>query len=175
MIYGFVRQSGGTVQIQSSVGDGSTIELYFPRTSVIADSAEPNAKVPDETSLAQGETVIVVDDEVMIRLLIVDVLEELGCQVLEAGNGAEALELLDKTENVDLLITDVGLPHGMNGRQLADAARLTRPDLHVLFITGYAESAFVGESKLERGMHLLTKPFEMNVLTGRIQELLGYQ
>lgn len=174
MIYGFVCQSGGNVKIRSSMGLGSTIELYFPKTSVIADSLESASDLAEDTSAAQGETVMVVDDEFMIRALIVDVLEEMGCKVLEAGDGAEALTLLRNEEKVDLLITDVGLPKGMNGRQLADAARQKRPDLTTLFITGYAESEFVGERSLERGMHLLTKPFDVNALTRRIRELLGY-
>jgi CheY-like chemotaxis protein len=116
---------------------------------------------------------MVVDDEPAVRMLVTDVLGELGYNAIEASNGPEGLAILESLMQVDLLITDVGLPKGMNGRQLADAARITRPDLKVLFITGYAENAVVGNGQLDRGMHVMTKPFAMDDLADRIRTLIA--
>lgn len=172
MIYGFARQSGGAVRIASQLGRGTTISMFFPRASqqaAVDDYVEARAGA----ALSRGgEHVLVVDDEPLIRALIVDVLDELGYSAVEAGDGPEGLELLNSHVNVDLLITDVGLPKGMNGRQLADAARIKRPDLKVLFITGYAETAVMGGDKLDDGMHVLTKPFELDVLANKVRELI---
>jgi CheY-like chemotaxis protein len=121
----------------------------------------------------EGETVLVVDDEPSVRLLIQEVLEELGYRVLEAETGASGLQILDSVGRVDLLVTDVGLPGGMNGRQLADAALVSRPDLKVLFITGYAETAVIGDGCLKPGMHVLTKPFSLEALGGRVREIVA--
>jgi CheY-like chemotaxis protein len=117
--------------------------------------------------------VLVVDDEPAIRALIADALADLGYTAIEAGDGASGLAMLQANPAIQLLVTDVGLPRGMNGRQLADAARVERPDLKVLFITGYAENAVIGNGQLERGMHVLTKPFAMDALTSRIREVIG--
>jgi CheY-like chemotaxis protein len=116
--------------------------------------------------------VLIVDDEPTIRMLVLDVLSELGYQSIEAGDSIEGLKILQSKERIDLLITDVGLPGGLNGRQMADAARRSRPELKVLFITGYAENAVLSHGHLEVGMHVLTKPFPMNHLASRITELL---
>jgi CheY-like chemotaxis protein len=114
----------------------------------------------------------VVDDEVMIRLLIVEVLQDLGYLVLEASTGAAGLKAIQSNAHIDLLITDVGLPGGMNGRQLADAGRQARPNLRILFITGYAEGSVATEGKLGPNMHVLTKPFTMEALTEKIAGIL---
>lgn len=172
MIYGFARQSGGGVRIASQLGAGTTISLFFPRVSHV-DVAEEEAAAPAEAVHSRGgEMVLVVDDEPIIRALIVDVLDELGYSAVEAGDGPEGLEVLDSSSNFDLLITDVGLPNGMNGRQLADAARVKRPDLKVLFITGYAATAVLSGHQLDEGMHVLTKPFELDVLATKVRELI---
>jgi PAS domain S-box-containing protein len=173
MIYGFVRQSGGQVRIYSEMGQGTTMCLYLPR----AHGAEAGEEVPktmmETQGTSSGETVMVVDDEPAVRMLVTDVLGELGYNAIEASNGPEGLAILESLMQVDLLITDVGLPKGMNGRQLADAARITRPDLKVLFITGYAENAVVGNGQLDRGMHVMTKPFAMDDLADRIRTLIA--
>ena len=171
MIYGFVRQSGGQVRIYSELGSGTTMCLYLPR-SLDSEDADLESPAPAEpiTSVT-GKTVLVVDDEPAVRALVVDTLADLGHHVLEAGDGPSAVALLDSGHAIDLMITDVGLPKGMNGRQLADIARVSRPDLKILFITGYAENAAIGNGLLEPGMHILTKPFAMNALTTRIQQL----
>ena len=171
MVYGFARQSGGQVHIESEVGRGTTLCIHLPRHAGVetGDDEEPQRVAPRAD---HGETVLVVDDEATVRMLVVEVLEELGYAALEAADGAAGLQLLQGDRRVDLLVTDVGLPGGMNGRQLADAARVARPDLKVLFITGYAETAVVGSGRLERGMELLTKPFAMDVLASRIKTLI---
>jgi CheY-like chemotaxis protein len=117
--------------------------------------------------------VLVVDDEAIIRMLIVDVLTDLGYDALEAQDGPSALKIIEAGTNLDLLITDVGLPNGMNGRQIADAARARKADLKVMFVTGYAENAVVGNGHLEPGMHILTKPFPIDELNRRISEVLA--
>src|SRR5262249_45684636 len=119
-----------------------------------------------------GQTILVVDDEPSVRMLIADVLEELGFSVIEAPDGPTGLRELQSKARVDLLITDVGLPGGMNGRQLADAARIARSALPVLFITGYAENAIIGNDQLAPGMAVLTKPFVVEVLASRVLDML---
>ena len=173
MIYGFARQSGGQTRIYSEVGRGTTVCLYLPRHQGEAEAAEA-MPVPVEAPRAEcGETVLVVDDDPTVRMLVMEVLEEQGYAAIEAGDGASGLRVLQSDTRIDLLVTDVGLPGGMNGRQMADAARVGRPALKVLFITGYAENAVVGDGHLEPGMHVLTKPFAMDALANRIRELIA--
>ncbi|KMO39037.1 hypothetical protein VQ02_10785 [Methylobacterium variabile] len=172
MIYGFARQSGGQVRIYSEVGQGTTVCLYLPRHH--GDVAGPG-EMPDlaEAPRAeQGETVLIIDDEPSIRMLVAEVLEDLGYAAIEAADGPAGLKVLQSDVRIDLLVTDVGLPGGMNGRQVADAARVTRPNLKVLFITGYAENAAVGNGYLDVGMQVLTKPFVMEALASRIRDLI---
>ncbi|MFC3557676.1 PAS domain-containing protein [Sphingomonas qilianensis] len=173
MIYGFVRQSGGQVRIYSELGQGTTMRLYLPRAHGDAE-AEPvvEARIAPRGA-PSDKTVLVVDDEPAVRMLVTDILADLGYAALEAGDGPAGLAILQTDVTVDLLITDVGLPKGMNGRQFADAARIGRPGLTVLFITGYAENAVVGNGHLDPGMHVMTKPFGMDVLAGRIRDLIG--
>lgn len=173
MIYGFAKQSGGSVGLSSIPGGGTTVTLYLPRAGAAGvEDAVDDGEENRERPASSGETVLVVDDEPMIRMLVVDVLDELGYATLEAGDGAEGLATLSARKDVDLLITDVGLPNGMNGRQLADAARMDRPGLKVLFITGYADNVVLGGSHLEDGMAILTKPFQVGELAQRVRELV---
>ena len=173
MIYGFVRQSGGQVRIRSAPGQGTTMHLYLPRTRAEADHDEAGHRPIAASPSDAGETVLVVDAEPAVRVLIADVLADLGYKAIEARDGQAGLAILESDARVDLLITDVGLPHGMNGRQLADAARVGRPHLKVLFVTGYAEKSVIGNGHLDPGMHVLTKPFDMDTLAGRIRELIA--
>ena len=169
MIYGFARQSEGHAKIESVVGIGTTFILYLPRYGEDEASAlEPAATQGFEGS--SGETVLVVEDEPVVRSLIVEVLEELGYRALEAADGLSGLEILESSKRIDLLITDIGLP-GLNGRQLADAARVRRPELKVLLMTGYAENATLPSGFLDQGMELMTKPFKMDALSKRIREI----
>ncbi len=172
MIYGFARQSGGKVGIASELGRGTTISLYLPHHAGAADSVEEVAEVSGKPRAGHGETVLVVDDEPIVRMLVAEVLTDLGYRTIEAANGAAGLERLRSEARIDLLITDVGLPGGMNGRQVADAGRAMRPGLKVLFITGYAENSVIGDGQLEPGMQVLTKPFAMEMLAHRIRDLL---
>ena len=128
--------------------------------------------IADMPRAGRGEAVLVVDDEPTVRMLVADVLGDLGYSALEAEDGASGLSILQSPVRIDLLITDVGLPNGMNGRQVADAARVIRPGLKVLFITGYAENAVIGNGQLDPGMAVLTKPFAMDDLAVRIRDLI---
>ncbi len=171
MIYGFIRQSGGQAKIYSRPGEGTSVCLFLPwHDGAAAEEALGAETAPGRAGA--GETVLVVDDEPSVRILVREVLEDLGYAALVAGDAASALAALDGARRVDLLVTDVGLPGGMNGRQLADAARGLRPGLKVLFITGYAETAVMGGGQLAAGMHILTKPFALDVLGGRIKDII---
>jgi PAS domain S-box-containing protein len=172
MIYGFARQSGGQVRIHSSQGVGTTMRIYLPRFAGTADAAEEESAPAAAGRAEAGETVLVVDDEPTIRMLVSEVLEDLGYRILEAETGADGLELLRSDARIDLLVTDVGLPGGMNGRQVADAGRKLRPGLKVLYVTGYAESAVMGTGHLETGMHVLVKPFGLDDLAVRIRTII---
>jgi len=175
MIYGFTRQSGGHARIYSELGQGTMVCLYLPRHTREADSVtnELDTVTAPDREARQGETVLIIDDEPTVRMLVVDILEGLGFGVLEAADGPSGLKILESGARVDLLITDVGLPSGMNGRQVADAARLKRPTLKVLFITGYAENAVLSHGHLDPGMHVLTKPFSIDAMSQRIMDLLA--
>ncbi|MFC3123804.1 PAS domain S-box protein [Pseudoroseomonas globiformis] len=172
MIYGFVRQSGGQVRIYSEVGQGTTMRLYLPRHLGAVEHQDEPPDLAEAPRAGPGETVLVVDDEPTIRMLVTEVLEELGYAAIEAVDGTTGLEVLRSASRIDLLVTDVGLPGGMSGRQMADLARLHRPGLKVLFITGYAENAVLGNGHMAPGMHVMTKPFAMEALASRIKELI---
>ena len=172
MIYGFARQSGGQVRIHSALGSGTTVTLYLPAVEQSAVAEPAPATLSEAPRAEAGQTVLVVDDEASIRMLVSETLADLGYATLEAADAAAALKLLEGDRPVDLLVTDVGLP-GMNGRQLADAVRTRRPDLKVLFITGYAENAVLNHDHLEPGMHVLTKPFALEALASRIKALVA--
>ncbi|MBU1377395.1 MAG: PAS domain-containing protein [Alphaproteobacteria bacterium] len=172
MVYGFARQSHGHVRIYSEVGQGTMVCIYLPRFfgAEEADVGEDTTLRP--ATAAAGETVLIIDDEPTIRMLIVDALGELGYACAEAEDGPGGLAILQSSNRIDLLITDVGLPGGLNGRQVADAARVLRPDLKVLFITGYAENAVLNHGHIERGMEVITKPFAINDLATRVERIL---
>ena len=172
MIYGFAKQSGGQVRIYSEVGQGTTVCLYLPRHYGEILDDDVAAKGPVLSRSEQSETVLVVDDEPTVRLLVTDILGDLGYASIEAGDSAAGLRILQSDVRIDLLVTDVGLPGGMNGRQMADAARVGRPELRVLFITGYAENAVLGNGTLAPGMAVLTKPFAMETMAARIRSMI---
>jgi CheY-like chemotaxis protein len=134
---------------------------------------DDQVEIPSNIDAAGGgEVVLVIDDDPTVRMLVGEVLAESGYAVIEAPDGPAGLKVLDSNARIDLLITDVGLPGGMNGRQVADAARVKRGDLKVLFITGYAENAVIGQTRLANGMFVVTKPFQMDVLAHRIREII---
>jgi len=170
MVYGFARQSNGHVRIYSEVGQGTMVCIFLPRNRDEDEAAaEPVEPAQDAANRAEpGRTVLIVDDEPSVRILVVDALTDLGWACIEAGDGPSALRVLESKARIDLLITDVGLPGGLNGRQVADRARDLRPDLRILFITGFAENAVLNHGHIERGMEVLTKPFAVEELARRV-------
>jgi signal transduction histidine kinase len=171
MIYGFAKQSGGHAKIYSELDKGTTVKLYLPRFRGEVEQEEQIPDLSDIYNAHTNETVLVVEDEFVVRELIVEVLKELGYSTLEADDGPAALKILDSKQRIDLVISDIGLP-GLNGRQIIDAAREMRPSLKVLFMTGYAENAAIAAGFLEPGMSMITKPFAMEALATRIREML---
>ncbi len=172
MIYGFAKQSGGQVRISSELGKGTSMCIHLPRYH--GEAGASTAAPAQSAAALTGScgTILIVDDEPTVRLLLTDVLGDLGYTLIEAADSLTGLKLLQSDVGIDLLITDVGLPGGMNGRQMADAGREVRPGLKTLFITGYAESAALGNSSLGAGMQVLTKPFSIDILATRVLELL---
>ncbi len=172
MIYGFARQSEGYAKIYSEVGKGTTFKLYLPRFRGPTEEDHALPELSEDHRAHADETVLVVEDEPVVRGLIVEVLSDLGYRAIEAADGNQGLEILQSRRKIDLMITDMGLP-GLNGRQIADAGRQLRPNLRVLFMTGYAENAALASGFLEPGMAMITKPFAMELLATRVREILG--
>jgi PAS domain S-box-containing protein len=171
MVYGFAKQSDGHVRIASEVGQGTTVTIYLPRYHGDLEQESPLTGLGDANRAEAGETVLVVEDDTVVRALIVEVLQDLGYHAIEAADGPSGLKFLESGRHIDLLVTDVGLP-GLNGRQLADRARVVRPDLKVLFITGYADNAAMASGFLPPGMEMITKPFAVESLATRIRSLI---
>lgn len=171
MIYGLARQSNGHATIDSKIGQGTSVKIYLPRHHGDA-ATEHGSRLMAAEPAATGETVLVVEDEPVVRGVIVEMLGEQGYRTLEAVDGPSGLNILRNGQRIDLLITDVGLP-GMNGRQLADQARETRPDLKILFITGYAESVAISDGFLQPGMEMITKPFALDNLSRRVRAMVS--
>ncbi|MGN2430551.1 response regulator [Pseudomonas syringae] len=170
MIYGFSKQSHGHVSISSEVGQGTTVQLFLPRFQGLQNEDEQSFQ-SHAICAEDGETVLIVEDDSAVRALVSEVLSELGYAFIEASDAPGAVPILESGQRIDLLISDVGLP-GMNGRQLAEIARQLRPELKVLFITGYAEHAAVRAGFLETGMQLITKPFAFDHLTSKVREMI---
>ncbi|WP_338481017.1 ATP-binding protein [Pseudomonas trivialis] len=170
MIYGFARQSRGHVTIHSEVGKGTTVSLFLPRFAgeIAAQEVSNPTLLPYANA---GETVLIVEDDPAVRVLVSTVLKELGYGFVEAGDAVKAVPIIESEQRIDLMISDVGLP-GMNGRQLAEIGRQIRPGLKVLFITGYAEHAAVRGGFLDPGMQLITKPFTFDLLTAKVREMI---
>jgi PAS domain S-box-containing protein len=170
-VYGFVKQSGGHVKIYSEPGEGTTVKIYLPRWHA-GESEVVRSSAPRVSRAQAGEVILVVEDDDDVRAHTSNVIAELGYTVLQAANGKQAIAILEKNPQVQLLFTDVGLPGGMNGRQLADKARQIRKDLRILFTTGYARNAIVHEGRLDPGVSLITKPFQFSALSERLRDLL---
>jgi signal transduction histidine kinase len=170
-VYGFVKQSGGHVKIYSEVGQGTTVKLYLPRLTAHGTDAEKveAAPIPDA---AQEETVLVLEDDDEVRAYSVDSLRELGYRVIEAHDGPSALRLLERQPRVDLLFTDVVLPGGLTGAQVAAQAKTVRPNLKVLFTTGYARNAIIHHGRLDKGVQLIVKPFSFSDLAAKVRDVL---
>ncbi|MGZ9668002.1 PAS domain-containing protein [Pseudomonas sp. GNP014] len=172
MIYGFAQQSGGHVSLDSLPGQGTCVRLYLPRLYALEPEHPPTNPVEPPAHLPSGETVVVVEDDPAVRMLVLDLLKELGYRAFEAEDAKSALPLLESDLRVDLLVTDVGLP-GMNGRQLAEVARQHRPGLKVLFMTGYAQKAAERQGFLEDGMDMVAKPFAIELLASKIRTMIS--
>lgn len=170
-VYGFVRQSGGHVQIVSAAGNGTTVKLYLPRQPAMGTAELPSVPGPVPRG-ASTETILVVEDEPDVRVFARDTLRGLGYGVREAGDGKAALDIIEHEPRVQLLLTDIGLPGGLDGRELADAVRRRRPDLKVLFTTGYARDAGVREPQAGAGIELLRKPFNAADLARKVRATL---
>ena len=173
MIYGFVQQSGGYVLLSSEEGRGTMVSIYLPRHFGTATGRDGINAAAEPTYAEAGAVVLLVEDELALRMVIVEMLSDLGYTVLEAGNSQSGLQIVESSARIDLLLTDVGLPGGMNGRQLADAARKRRPDLNVLFLTGYAESVVAGNDGMEQGMEIMTKPFALDKLVAKVKGMIS--
>jgi PAS domain S-box-containing protein len=170
-VYGFAKQSGGHVKIYSEVDEGTTVKIYFPRVHA-AISRDESEEVPLVARGSANETILVVEDDTDVRSYGCDTLRELGYNVLEAKDGHAGLNLLDSHPHIKILFTDVGLPGGMNGRQLADEARRRKPHLRVLFTTGYARNAIVHDGRLDPGVELITKPYTQAALSTKLRDML---
>lgn len=168
MIYGFARQSGGHIRIYSELGQGTTVKLFLPR---FEGEVQTDVAHVSDIPRGAGETVMIVEDDPSVRLIVTEVLNELGYGAIEAVDAATAIPILQSGQRIDLLVTDVGLP-GLNGRQLAEIARQSRPHLKVLFITGYAQNAAVRSGFLDPGMDMMTKPFAVDALATKIRDIL---
>jgi light-regulated signal transduction histidine kinase (bacteriophytochrome)/CheY-like chemotaxis protein len=173
MVYGFSKQSNGHTTITSQFGVGTTVSLYLPRhLGAEALDAVAEVELPPALPVAADSVVLLVDDEADLRLILGEVLRDIGYQVIEAGDAAEGLTVLASDRRIDLLISDVGLPGEMNGRQLGDAARRIRQDLGVLFITGFVKYGLTGESALESKMQVMTKPFTNDAFLSKVKEMV---
>jgi CheY-like chemotaxis protein len=171
-VYGFVKQSGGHVKLYSEPGMGTTVKLYLPRLLAADEPVAEPVVVDHAPRSLRGETILVVEDDQDVRAHSTGILRELGYDVLEAPLAMAGLQLLERHPEIRLLFTDVGLPGGMNGRQLADEARRRRPDLKVLFTTGYARNAIVHDGRLDAGVALITKPFTYSALAAKLSDML---
>ncbi|HJU17269.1 MAG TPA: ATP-binding protein [Stellaceae bacterium] len=171
-VYGFIKQSGGHAKIYSEVGEGTTVKLYLPRLAAAASAAED--RIGGEAPLPRGnrEVILVVEDEPDVRDFVGGMLRELGYDVIEAENGSAALKVAEARADIALLFTDVGLPGGLNGRQLAEEAQRRRPGIKILYTTGYARNAIVHQGRLDPGVELINKPFTYAALAARIRAVL---
>jgi PAS domain S-box-containing protein len=167
MVFGFVKQSNGHIKIYSEVGHGTTVKIYLPRAAGLSDTSV-ESKV---SASVQGghETILVVEDDALVRRYVITQIESLGYRTLEASRAPEALKMIDSPETIDLLFTDVIMPGSLNGRQLVDEALVRRPGLKTLFTSGYTENAIVHHGRLDTGVLLLTKPYRKSDLARMIR------
>lgn len=170
MVFGFAKQSGGHVKIYSEIGEGSTIKLYLPRAESTGNSVYDGHLAPQTEG--GSENILLVEDDPLVRDHVTSQLKALGYQIHTAGNADEAHDILKLMSNIDLLFTDIVMPGTMNGRQLADLARQLRPGIKVLFTSGYTENAIVHHGRLDRGVHLLNKPYRRQELAAKVRKVL---
>jgi len=171
-VYGFVRQSSGHIRIYSELGEGTTVKIYLPRHFGKDQETEAHAPMPVSPRALDGELILLVEDDDALRSYTSQILAELGYHVIQAAEGRAALEILAERDDVDLLFTDVVMPGGMNGRELADQARQLRPGMRVLFTTGYTRNAIVHHGRLDPGVNLIGKPYSFDELAVKIRSVL---
>jgi CheY-like chemotaxis protein len=172
MVYGFVKQSRGHIKIYSEEGHGTSVKLYLPAAATNQEDTRVAADQGELPAARPGEVVLVVEDDTMVLRLAVQLLTSLGYQTLEAHDGPEAIAVLERVGRIDLLFTDVVLPKGMNGTALAREAQRRRPQLKVLYMSGYTANAIVHHGVLDKGVHLLTKPFRKVELARKVRQVL---
>lgn len=172
MVYGFVRQSGGQIKIYSEVGHGTAVKMYFPAVTD-RQQFDVDDRLAEAESRGSGEVILLVEDLDSLRKLTARVLDQLGYRVIAAGDGPQALDLARQAPRIDLLLTDVMLPKGMNGRQLGEALTRERPGLRVLYVSGYSEEIIQHRGSIEPGVQLVTKPFTKAQLAEAIRVALG--
>jgi CheY-like chemotaxis protein len=170
-VYGFVRQSNGHVKIYSEPEHGTTVKIYLPRSQAEPDRQEQR-NTPSATMLKGSEAILVVEDHDDLRAYSCGVLRDLGYQVFDAADAASAIRFLESSDGIDLLFTDVVLPDGLNGRNIADHARRLHPAIKVLFTTGYTRNAIVHNGRLDSGVNLLSKPFTFRGLAEKVRKVL---
>jgi CheY-like chemotaxis protein len=170
-VYGFVKQSRGHVKIYSEVGEGTTVKIYLPRVHSVTPVEQEETDQAIDAGLRSRDRPRV-EDDADVRSYSCETLRELGYNVLEAETARSALQVLDTRPEIRVLFTDVGLPGGMNGRQLVEEARKRRPDLRLLFTTGYARNAIVHDGRLDSGVELITKPFSQAALAGKLRDII---
>jgi CheY-like chemotaxis protein len=168
-VYGFMKQSGGHVKIYSEPGEGTTIKLYLPRRE--GDEADISSDSSEGSDRGQGETILIVEDDDGVRQYAAEILRDLNYQIIEAKDSATALRLLDAEKQFDLLLTDVVLP-GKNGRELADEVERKRPEVKIIFMTGYSRNAIVHHGRLDAGTELIPKPLIERSLARKIRQVL---
>lgn len=171
MVYGFVKQSGGHIRVESTPGEGTSFKLYFPR-SLAESSPQQPATVPGKTVSGGNETVLVVEDDDLVRAHAITLLEGLCYRVLHATTGPQAMETLAHTPHIDLLFTDVVMPGGMSGQDLAESARVLRPGLKILFTSGYTQNAIAPDGKIDPQVNLLNKPYRREQLAEKVRQAL---
>jgi signal transduction histidine kinase/CheY-like chemotaxis protein len=169
MVYGFVKQSGGHIKIYSELGVGTTIKLYLPRS---IQTEAPQVIAPDDKIGGHGETILIVEDDPSVQAAVVLMIQDLGYKTLQAGSGAETLEILQSSQPIDLMFTDVVMPGEMQGRKLAAAAKELRPNLKIVFTSGYTENSIVHNGRLDDGVHLISKPYRKNDLVRKLRTVL---
>jgi len=171
MVYGFIKQSHGHITLYSEVGEGTTVKMYLPRAVEREVEKRPKAV---QTDIESGDaTILLVEDDELVRRYARDLLQSLGYRVMAASNGVEALEVLAGSEHIDLLLTDVVMPGGMSGRDVAEAAESMRAGIGILFMSGYTENAIVHQGRLDPGVRLLSKPFRRRELARKVTEALA--
>jgi CheY-like chemotaxis protein len=171
MVHGFVKQTGGHIQVYSEVGHGTCIKIYLPRAEADATTSVPSARAPVPPATGV-ESILVVEDDPHVRMFAVQQLRRLGYRVTQASDGPSALQEVSRSGAPDLLFTDVVMPGGMTGRQLAERIERTAPGTRVLFTSGYTEDSIVHHGRLDPGVHLLQKPYRSDRLAQKVREVL---